>query len=257
MIDNAFLTIDRVSKSYLQSQAAVLALQDISVSIQQSQVVALVGASGCGKSTLLRIVAGLVPPSAGLVQIDSRSPVAYQQSGKTGFVFQNPTLFPWWTLLQNVLLPTKIQAGLSKEEQQNRAASLIEMLGLSGFENAYPRQLSGGMLQRAAIARALMLQPQLLLLDEPFSALDELTRETLWVDFNQIWRKQNLTVLLVTHSITEAVFFADRVVVLSPRPGKVQMNLEISLPAARQISMIDSPAFTGHCQQIREQIKLC
>jgi NitT/TauT family transport system ATP-binding protein len=257
MIDNAFLTIDRVSKSYPQHQSEVLVLQDISVSILPGQVVAFVGASGCGKSTLLRVIAGLVSPTTGAVQIDGRSPVAYQQSGQTGFVFQNSTLFPWWTLLQNVLLPTKIKSELSIADQNSRAASLLQMLGLSGFENAYPRQLSGGMLQRAAIARALMLQPQLLLLDEPFSALDELTREALWVDFNQIWRKQNLTVLLVTHSITEAVFFADQVVVLSPRPGKIQMCLEISLPAERQISMIDSPEFVGHCQRIREQIRLC
>lgn len=257
MIDNDFLVIDQVSKSYPQRQGEVLALKDISVAIPQGKVVAFVGASGCGKSTLLRIIAGLVAPSTGSVQIAGRSPITYQQSGQTGFVFQSSTLFPWWTLLQNVLLPTKIKSQLSITDQHSRAASLIEMLGLNGFENAYPRQLSGGMLQRAAIARALMLQPQLLLLDEPFSALDELTRETLWVDFNQIWRKQNLTVLLVTHSITEAVFFADQVVVMPSRQGIIQMSLEIPLPAKRQISMIDSPEFSGFCQQIREQIRSC
>lgn len=257
MTDKAFLEINQISKSYPQHQKEILALKDISMSIPQGKVVAFVGASGCGKSTLLRIIAGLVAPSSGSVQIDGRSPMAYQKSGQTGFVFQNSTLFPWWTLLQNVMLPTKIQSKLSNIDQHSRAASLIQILGLSGFESAYPRQLSGGMLQRAAIARALMLQPQLLLLDEPFSALDELTRETLWVDFNQIWRKHNLTVLLVTHSVTEAVFFADQIVVMSPRPGLIQICLEILLPAERQILMINSPEFTGHCQQIREQIKLC
>jgi NitT/TauT family transport system ATP-binding protein len=143
------------------------------------------------------------------------------------------------------------------QEQHNRSIELIDMLGLNGFEDAYPRQLSGGMLQRAAIARAMMLQPQLLLLDEPFSALDELTRESLWLEFNQIWRSQNLTVVIVTHNITEAVFFADRIMVMSAHPGTIQASIEIPLPPKRQLSTIDTPEFMSLCQQVRRHIHQC
>jgi NitT/TauT family transport system ATP-binding protein len=257
VIDNPFIQIDRVDKSYPQRRGEILVIKDVSMSVEQGKILCLIGPSGCGKSTLLRILAGLTLPSTGSVKIDGKSPLSYQKAGNTGFIFQKATLFPWWTLQENILLPTKIKRDLSVQEQHNRSIELIDMLGLNGFEDAYPRQLSGGMLQRAAIARAMMLQPQLLLLDEPFSALDELTRESLWLEFNQIWRSQNLTVVIVTHNITEAVFFADRIMVMSAHPGTIQASIEIPLPPKRQLSTIDTPEFTSLCQQVRRHIHQC
>jgi NitT/TauT family transport system ATP-binding protein len=248
---DAFLRVAHVGKTYQARSRSVEALSDVSFDLAQGSVLAIVGKSGCGKSTLLRILAGLLTPSIGSVTIKAQPVKAYRQSQGIGFVFQKPTLFPWRTLLDNVLLPAEIAATQPKSASRLQAQELIQRLGLAGFEQALPHQLSGGMQQRGAIARALMGSPQLLLLDEPFSALDEPTRESLWLDFHRIWQQQKISIILVTHSIREAVFFADRVLVLAAQPGRVIADVPIELGRARDYDTLASPSFVRQCEDIR------
>jgi NitT/TauT family transport system ATP-binding protein len=249
------MEIVNVSHTYTDSKnRQVGALQDISLTLQQGHVMSLVGMSGCGKSTLLRIIAGLIRPTQGEVLIQGISPMKYQQEQGISFVFQKSLLFPWRTVIQNVLLPLEVQSGRIQFSYRDHAYELIKMLGLTGFENSYPHQLSGGMLQRAAIARALVTKPRLLLLDEPFSALDEITRENLWIDFAQIWHSQGLSVVLVTHSIREAVFLADNICVLSSRPGQVKAEFEMDKFLPRDRTLLIQPWFTELCENIRSHL---
>lgn len=250
-----FLAIDHVSHYYTRGFGFTQSLSDISFNLHAGEILSIVGSSGCGKSTLLRIVAGLISPSEGKVLIEEKNPVRYRSESGIGFAFQKPVLFPWKTVLENILLPVEIRLGKIENHERIRALSLLEMLGISGFEDSYPSQLSGGMLQRAAIARALITEPKLLLLDEPFSALDEITRENLWVDFSEIWRSQKLSVLLVTHSIREAVFLSDRVLVMSPRPGQVKAEFDIPLPQERSRSVTISKEFIELCEQVRGKLE--
>ena len=247
------LAVDQLSKQFASRSGSLDALKNVSFSISQGEILAIVGASGCGKSTLLRLIAGLIPSSGGEILIEQKTPVEYRQQGNLGFVFQKPLLFDWRTVQGNLLLPTEI---LHQERRSaiSKASKLLEMVGLEGFEKAYPSQLSGGMRQRVAFARALMVKPNLLLLDEPFTALDEISRENLWADFHRIWQEQQLSVILVTHSIREAVFFADRVLVLSPRPGRVQAEIKIPLPTTRMLSLTNDSSFIKLCEQVREQL---
>ena len=247
------LAVDQLSKQFASRSGSLDALKNVSFSLSQGEILAIVGASGCGKSTLLRLIAGLIPSSGGEILIEQKTPVEYRQQGNLGFVFQKPLLFDWRTVQGNLLLPTEI---LHQERRSaiSKASKLLEMVGLEGFEKAYPSQLSGGMRQRVAFARALMVKPNLLLLDEPFTALDEISRENLWADFHRIWQEQQLSVILVTHSIREAVFFADRVLVLSPRPGRVQAEIKIPLPTTRMLSLTNDSSFIKLCEQVREQL---
>lgn len=251
---NLFLQANQISHFYGRPGNYTPALENVSLTIQSGEILAIVGVSGCGKSTLLRILAGLVKPTAGTVAIEGMSPLEYRRSKGIGFAFQKPLLFPWRTVIQNVVLPSEINSKSVSSEHYDRAFKLTEMLGIAGFENCYPYQLSGGMLQRAAIARALMTQPKLLLLDEPFSALDEITRENLWLDFSRIWRTQGLSVLLVTHSTQEAVFLSDRILVMSRRPGAIQATFSVDLPAERDRSLMISPRFLELCQKVKKQL---
>ena len=252
---DCFLAIDRISHYYTRGFGFTQSLSDISFNLHAGEILSIVGSSGCGKSTLLRIVAGLISPSEGKVLIEEKNPVRYRSESGIGFAFQKPVLFPWKTVLENILLPVEIRLGRVENHERVRALSLLEMLGISGFEDSYPSQLSGGMLQRAAIARALMNQPRLLLLDEPFSALDEITRENLWIDFSEVWRSQKLTVLLVTHSIREAVFLSDRVLVMSPRPGQVKAEFLIPLPQERTRAVTISKEFVELCEEVRGKLE--
>jgi NitT/TauT family transport system ATP-binding protein len=252
---SCFLEARQISHVYTRRMGRQMeALQNVSLSLEPGKVLSLVGMSGCGKSTLLRIVAGLIQPTAGEIWIDGLSPLAYQQTKGMGFVFQKSLLFPWRTILENILLPVEVRSGAIRSEHRDRAHSLMKMLGLTGFEESYPRQLSGGMLQRAAIARALITQPKLLLLDEPFSALDEITRENLWLDFGEIWRSQGLNVILVTHSTREAVFLADHVCVMSPRPGRVKTEFRVDEFPDRNRSLMMQPRFLELCESVRSHL---
>ena len=203
----------------------------------------LLGPSGCGKSTLLRIVAGLVPPSAGRVRRRGDGP------GGIGFVFQEPTLMPWATVRENVYLPLRL-AGVARPAAAARIDAVLASVGLAGFEQVYPRELSGGMRMRVSIARALVTEPELLLLDEPFAALDEITRFKLNEDLLRLWQAQHCTVVFVTHSVFESVFLSNRIVVMTPRPGRVAADVAIDLPYPREEALRTAPEYSERCRAV-------
>jgi len=230
---------------------AVHALDGIDLSIEGNEFVSLVGPSGCGKSTLLRLVAGLVSTTSGTIEIDSIAVTEPRRD--TGIVFQSPTLLPWLTIEDNVIFPLKVMHAV-EPTSRDRAHALLRLVGLEGFERKFPRELSGGMQQRAAICRALIHDPAILLMDEPFGALDALTREELCLELLHIWTEQPKTILFVTHSIPEAVLLSDRVVVMSPRPGRIAEILEVPLPRPRNFAMEGDPVFQSIAQKIRNLI---
>jgi NitT/TauT family transport system ATP-binding protein len=229
----------------------VNALQDINLNIRAGEFVSVVGASGCGKSTLLRIVCGLIAPTRGRVAVDGEAVV--QPRDDVGVVFQNAVLLPWMTVKDNVLMPSDLRARRRREHEQ-RAAELLAMTGLNGFETKYPFELSGGMRQRVSICRALMCQPSFLALDEPFGALDAMTREQMNLELMRIWTETGATVLFITHSVPEAVLLSDRVVVMTPRPGRIADVIEIKLPRPRSLRDYGSELFNGYTSRIREHL---
>ena len=229
----------------------VVALQDIDFSVADGEFVSIVGPSGCGKSTLLKILAGLLPASEGEAQLKG-TPIAGPRRD-IGVVFQSPVLFPWRTVLANCVLPGEVQS-LDKAEIKKRALSLLNLVGLTGFEHRYPWQLSGGMQQRVALVRALVHDPAMLLMDEPFGALDALTRETMNVELQRIWLERQKTVVFITHSTAEAVFLADRVLVMTPRPGRIQDELVIDLPRPRSLDVMNTEAFGTYVRRIRKEL---
>jgi NitT/TauT family transport system ATP-binding protein len=228
----AAIELRDVSKEFELRAGRLQALAGVSMSVPAGEFVTIIGPSGCGKSTLLRILADIYRPTSGTVALGGQSPSEARQRRELGVVFQDPTLFPWRDVLGNVVLPLKIAGRLSKETTQ-QARDLLELVGLSGFERARPDQLSGGMKQRAAIARSLVLGPRLLLLDEPFGALDEITRQRMNLELLRIWAKSGTTALLITHSLSEAVFLSDRILVMSPRPGRITDEIAVDLPRPR------------------------
>lgn len=249
MSANLFL-IDRVSKVYRTRQdEAISALEDITLEVGEGEFVSLVGPSGCGKSTLLKILAGLISPTNG--QILLRGKLAEGPQSDIGVVFQEATLLPWLTVLRNVLVPADV-AGIPRARLQQRALELLDLVGLGGFHNKYPNELSGGMQQRVAICRALLRHPAILLMDEPFGALDALTRDRMNIELLRIWQAERNTVFFVTHSIPEAVTLSDRVVVMSPRPGKVLDVMNIDLPRPRTLDMVNSDTFGVRARHIRQ-----
>lgn len=250
----AYLTAEAISVTYPNG---VEALRRFTLEVKRGEFVAVVGPSGCGKSTLLRALAGLIAPSAGEVRLDGQ-PVT-RPSHQVGMLFQEPALLPWRTVEKNISLPFELgntkQTVVDPATLQARIASLIELVGLNGFERAYPRELSGGMAQRAALARALVTEPPILLLDEPFGALDALTRETLTAALEDIWRASGTTGVLVTHSIPEAVFLADRIIVSTPRPGRVAGVINVPLPRPRSWEMERLPEFVEVMQTARSLLR--
>jgi NitT/TauT family transport system ATP-binding protein len=230
----------------------VPALAHLSFRVERQQFIAIVGPSGCGKSTLLRLLAGLLLPTEGQVLFDGQPLTGPRR--RLGLVFQKANLMPWRTVLANVTLPLELQH-VPAAEASAQAQEVIDLVGLAGFEATLPRGLSGGMEQRVAIARALVHNPEVLLLDEPFGALDALTRERMGAELLRIWDARKKTIVLVTHSIPEAVLLADRVLVLSPRPGHLRLLLDIALPRPRQVAMQYSPAFGELAGEIRAAIE--
>src|SRR3954465_8921955 len=247
------IAVRGLRKEYATPRGTVLALEDIDFDVREGEFVALVGPSGCGKSTLLKILAGLLPASRGEVELRS-APVTGPRRD-IGVVFQSPVLFPWRTVLENVLLPVDVQR-LGREKHRRRALDLLALVGLSGFEERYPWELSGGMQQRVAITRSLMHDPALLLMDEPFGALDAMTRESLNLELQRIWLERRETILFVTHSIPEAVFLADRVFVMTPRPGRVLERIEVRIPRPRTLEMMATPEFGRIARAIRAHFNL-
>ena len=224
------------------------ALSDINFSVKRGEFISIVGPSGCGKTTLLTILAPLISKTEGSAKI-SGSEVTKPLS-EIGMVFQAPTLLPWRTILENVMIPIEVQKK-DKNEGLKKANELLELVGLKGFEDKYPNELSGGMQQRAGICRALVHTPSVLLMDEPFGALDAMTREYMNLELLRIWKDSNQTIALVTHSITEAVFLSDRVIVMSPRPGRIAEIIEIDLPRPRTLEMMSSDAAGVYVKKIR------
>lgn len=246
------IEIGNVSKTFTtRDGSTVTALSGIDLEIPDNQFVSLVGPSGCGKSTLLRLVAGLVPQDAGRIAIDGTA--VTEPRREVGIVFQNATLLPWASIVENVLFPLKIMHAM-QPDSRDRAHDLLQLVGLGGFEDREPRELSGGMQQRAAICRALIHDPAILLMDEPFGALDALTREEMSLELLRIWTEQPKTILFVTHAITEAVLLSDRVVVMSPRPGRIDEIIDVPLPRPRSFDMEGLHEFQDCAQRIRSLI---
>ncbi|HEX3631835.1 MAG TPA: ABC transporter ATP-binding protein [Casimicrobiaceae bacterium] len=237
-----------VAKSYRTGDGEVESLRPLEFEVGEGEFVSVVGPSGCGKSTLLKLIAGLLPASGGSIEIGG-STVDGPPPG-IGIVFQSHVLLPWRTVLANILLQAEVR-GLPREQSVTRARELVAMVGLEGFENKFPWQLSGGMQQRASICRALVHDPAILLMDEPFGALDAMTREKMNLELQRIWAAAKKTVLLITHSIPESIFLSDRVLVMSERPGSIAAIYEVALPRPRTLSMMGSPEFAVLAQTIR------
>ncbi|HHS97295.1 MAG TPA: ABC transporter ATP-binding protein [Chloroflexi bacterium] len=237
--------------AYPQSDGRLEVLAGLTFEVADGEFVCVVGPSGCGKTTLLRLLAGLERPTAGRVLLDGAEVDRPRRT--VGFVFQEPTLMGWRTVEENVSLPLEV-ARVPKGEARRRSRELLDLVGLSGFETAYPAELSGGMAQRVALARALVHDPRLLLLDEPFGALDALTRERMAQELLRIWRARRKTVVMVTHSVSEAVFLADRVLVLSPRPASIAAEVRVDLPRPRTPAFFDDPAFGALARAVRAAI---
>ena len=246
-----YIRIDGLSKHFGDGGEGVLALKDIDCTIEQGSFVTIVGPSGCGKSTLLRILAGLLDYDIGRVTLDGQ-PIRGTRRD-VGVVFQSSILLPWRTILENVMLPAEV-LGIPAKQARERAMQLLAMVRLEGFEHKLPRQLSGGMQQRASIARALLHDPKILLMDEPFGALDAMTRESMNVELLKLRERTGATIMLVTHSIPEAVFLGDRVVVMSPRPGRVTQVIDVDLPATRTLDLINTERFGSHVSRIRTNL---
>jgi NitT/TauT family transport system ATP-binding protein len=238
-----------VSKTYrTRLGEPVVALTPTDLSIRRGEFVSIVGPSGCGKTTLLNMVAGLIKPTTGKILIDG---APAQDGASIGYVFQRPVLLPWRRIIDNVLLPAEVMELEPRRDYEARARELLRMLGLSGFENAYPAELSGGMQQRVAIARSLSYDSPVLLMDEPFAALDAMTREELNMELLRIWKETSRTIIFVTHNIPEAVLLSDRIVVMTPRPGRVVEVLDVGLGRPRSLSLMGDPHFGRIADHIR------
>jgi NitT/TauT family transport system ATP-binding protein len=245
-----FIRIDRMRKSYGTPGHGILAVSDVTFDVQNGEFVSLLGPSGCGKSTLLKIVAGLIHQDEGALAIGNTGN-PFNASRDIGMVFQQPLLLKWRTVMENVLLPAEI-LGLPMAECRERAEGLLALVGLAAFHDSRPYELSGGMQQRAAIARALVHDPKLVLMDEPFGALDALTRERMNVELRRIWQQSGKTILFVTHSISEAVFLGTRVIVLTSRPARMAANIPVELPAERELAIKTHQAFGEYTRMIYE-----
>jgi NitT/TauT family transport system ATP-binding protein len=242
------LVTNRLSKSFQQRETVIPAVADISLSIREGEFVSIVGASGCGKTTLLRMLDGLLKPTSGTIEIDGR-PVTEPGKSSIAFVFQQDRLFPWRGVDRNTLLGPEIQHRQTSAVR-TLAGSLIDLVGLFGFEKHYPHELSGGMRQRVNLARALAVEPGVLLMDEPFASLDAQTREIMQTELLRIWRETKKTVIFVTHQIDEAVFLSDRVFVLTVRPGRIKEEIAIDLPRPRDLDIKRSPEFARYTDRI-------
>jgi NitT/TauT family transport system ATP-binding protein len=240
-----------LSKTFQIAQGTVTALRDVNIAVNAGEFVSFVGPSGCGKSTLLNIIAGLLPKTSGEVHVHGQ-PIT-EPSRKMGFMFQAPVLLPWRNVEKNVLLPAEVY-GLKPDAVRDKARSVIEAVGLKDFMKAYPKQLSGGMQQRVALARVLTYEPEILLMDEPFGALDEFTREAMNLELMRITQSAGITCIFVTHNINEAVFLSDKVVVMTPRPGEVSGIVDVTLPRPREIRTMHDSAFADLIFEVRNRL---
>jgi NitT/TauT family transport system ATP-binding protein len=244
------INVENVSQTFQTNQGSRHALDNISLTVSPNEFITLLGPSGCGKSTLLSFIAGLASPTQGVVEVDGE-PVRGPYPN-LGMVFQEPYLLEWRNIINNVLLGAQLK-GMSVKQMEPRALDLMSRVGLSGFEKYYPHELSGGMRQRAAICRALLHDPGVLLMDEPFGALDALTRDDINIELQDLWMRSPKTVVFVTHSISEAIFLSDRIFVMSPRPGRIAEIMDIDLPRPRDLTVRDSARFSEYSRHIRNK----
>ncbi len=242
------LTVKNLSVVFPDSNGGLRALDDISFEVSPREFICFLGPSGSGKTTLLRILASLLQPTSGQMNF------IRNQYPQIGMVFQQSNLMPWRSVMDNIKLPLEVE-GMGESKARIKAQEMIELVGLLGFEDSWPRELSGGMAQRVAIARALIHDPDLLLLDEPFASLDAMTRERMWVELSRIWQARQKTVIMVTHSINESLFLADRVLVLTQRPGKIKLDVEVDLPRPRKDDIRYTPHFGKLARKLREAIE--
>jgi NitT/TauT family transport system ATP-binding protein len=252
--DAPAVDIRNLSLIFATPDAPVIALSNIDLSIKRGEFVSFIGPSGCGKTTLMRVIADLEQQTEGEIAVNGVSPREARLARAYGYVFQAPALYPWRSVLGNVTLPLEIM-GMGREERLKRAARYLDMVGLTGFERKFPWQLSGGMQQRVSIARALSFEPQLLLMDEPFGALDEITRDHLNEHLMRLWEQTRKTVVFVTHSISEAVFLSSKIVVMSPRPGRIMEVIDSNLPGRRGLDIRDTPEFLAVAHRVREALR--
>jgi NitT/TauT family transport system ATP-binding protein len=253
------ITLSSVEKRYGEGDETVLALSRTDIDVASGEFVVLLGPSGCGKTTMLRLMAGLIAPSAGEIRIDGKNLWVEGRRDKDvvknlGVVFQDALLFPWLTIERNISLPLELRHAPAEERRQ-RVSELTRLVGIAGFEKRWPRELSGGMRQRAAIARALSYRPDILLMDEPFGALDAMTRDQMNVELQRIWMTTACTIVLVTHSIPEAVFLADRIVLLSPRPGRIEMMISAPFARPRGLAVHSSADFQAIVSGLRDRLE--
>ena len=248
MSQTPILTIHNLSAVFPDNNGGLRALEDISFDVYAREFVCVLGPSGSGKTTLLRILAGLIPPTSGSFTF------GHGEQPSIGMVFQQANLMPWRTVMDNIKLPLEVKQ-VDEQTARSKTQEMIELVGLQGFEDSLPRELSGGMAQRVAIARALIHDPDLLLLDEPFASLDAMTRERMWNELSRIWQARQKTVIMVTHSINESLFLADRVLVLTQRPGKVKLDLKVDLPRPRQDDIRYTPHFGRLAKKLRSAIE--
>ena len=248
MTHNPILTIHNLEAVFPDENGGLRALEDVSFDVHPREFICVLGPSGSGKTTLLRILAGLVAPTSGSFKF------GHGEQPSIGMVFQQANLMPWRTVIENIKLPLEVQ-NVNDAIARSKAQEMIELVGLQGFEDSLPRDLSGGMAQRVAIARALIHDPDLLLLDEPFGSLDALTRERMWTELSRIWQARQKTVIMVTHSINESLFLADRVLVLTQRPGKIKLEVEVDLPRPRKDDIRYTPHFGKLARKLRRAIE--
>ena len=248
------IAADSLELTFQTNDGPVHALTNIDLGIERGEFVSLIGPSGCGKTTLLRVIADLETPTGGMITVNGTSPQTARLDRAYGYVFQAAALYPWRTIAQNIALPLEIM-GYAREERDKRIKDNLALVNLSGFERKFPWQLSGGMQQRASIARALSFDPDLLLMDEPFGALDEIVRDHLNQELNKLWRETNKTVVFVTHSIPEAVFLSTKIVVMSPRPGRIHDIIDCQLPRERSLELRETPEFLEIAARVRDGLK--
>jgi NitT/TauT family transport system ATP-binding protein len=248
------ISAEKLNVIFSAADKPVVALSDVDLNVEQGDFVSLIGPSGCGKTTLLRAIADLAPTTTGTLTVNGMTPSQARTARAYGYVFQAPALFPWRNVIRNVTLPLEL-TGMGKAEREQRAMENLSLLGLKDFGRKFPWQLSGGMQQRVSIARALSFKPELLLMDEPFGALDEITRDNLNLHLHELWAQTHLSAVFVTHSIPEAVFLSTRIVVMSARPGRVLRVIESRLPRHRTLDMRESPEFIVVAHEVREALR--
>jgi NitT/TauT family transport system ATP-binding protein len=251
---DAVIDISDLSLTFQTADGPVQALSDIDLTVERGEFVSFIGPSGCGKTTLLRVIADLAQPSAGAIRVNGLSPEEARKTRCYGYVFQSAALYPWRTIARNVALPLEVM-GVPAAERAKRVAKNLALVNLTGFDRKFPWQLSGGMQQRASIARALSFDPALLLMDEPFGALDEIVRDHLNEQLLQLWAKTGKTVIFVTHSIPEAVFLSTRIVVMSPRPGRIHDVIDCDLPRDRSLDIRETPEFLRLAARVRQGLR--